>query len=57
MPAQSLALSPALLRAHPCCRWHEPAPWPLYLGTLPEVCSKKLGIGAQESLGIAPALY
>ncbi|MDH1142865.1 DNA topoisomerase, partial [Pseudomonas mosselii] len=32
-------------------------PLPFDLGTLQEVCSKKLGLGAQETLDIAQALY
>ncbi|MDH1659404.1 DNA topoisomerase, partial [Pseudomonas mosselii] len=35
----------------------EAAPLPFDLGTLQEVCSKKLGLGAQETLDIAQALY
>ncbi|WP_264312488.1 DNA topoisomerase III [Pseudomonas putida] len=35
----------------------EGAPLPFDLGTLQEVCSAKLGLGAQETLGIAQALY
>ncbi|QKZ04773.1 DNA topoisomerase III [Pseudomonas eucalypticola] len=38
-------------------RQREPAPLPFDLGTLQEVCSKKLGLGAQETLDIAQALY
>ncbi|WP_349631957.1 DNA topoisomerase III [Pseudomonas abieticivorans] len=38
-------------------RLQEPAPLPFDLGTLQEVCSKKLGLGAQETLDIAQALY
>ena len=38
-------------------RQHEAAPLPFDLGTLQEVCSKKLGLGAQETLDIAQALY
>jgi DNA topoisomerase-3 len=38
-------------------RMQEPAPLPFDLGTLQEVCSKKLGLGAQETLDIAQALY
>ena len=38
-------------------RMREPAPLPFDLGTLQEVCSKKLGLGAQETLDIAQALY
>ncbi|WP_213881094.1 DNA topoisomerase III [Pseudomonas sp. dw_358] len=33
------------------------APLPFDLGTLQEVCSKKLGLGAQETLDIAQSLY
>ncbi|POF88787.1 DNA topoisomerase III [Pseudomonas putida] len=35
----------------------EGPPLPFDLGTLQEVCSAKLGLGAQETLGIAQALY
>ena len=35
----------------------EVAPLPFDLGTLQEVCSKKLGLGVQETLDIAQALY
>jgi len=38
-------------------RIREAAPLPFDLGTLQEVCSKKLGLGAQETLDIAQALY
>ncbi|MEX6504122.1 DNA topoisomerase III [Pseudomonas zhanjiangensis] len=38
-------------------RLREVAPLPFDLGTLQEVCSKKLGLGAQETLDIAQALY
>ncbi len=38
-------------------RQREAAPLPFDLGTLQEVCSKKLGLGAQETLDIAQALY
>ncbi|MCM2462522.1 DNA topoisomerase III [Pseudomonas sp. CG7] len=38
-------------------RLHEAAPLPFDLGTLQEVCSKKLGLGAQETLDIAQSLY
>ena len=38
-------------------RVRETAPLPFDLGTLQEVCSKKLGLGAQETLDIAQALY
>jgi len=38
-------------------RMREIAPLPFDLGTLQEVCSKKLGLGAQETLDIAQALY
>ena len=38
-------------------RMREAAPLPFDLGTLQEVCSKKLGLGAQETLDIAQALY
>ncbi|MEJ1224410.1 DNA topoisomerase III [Pseudomonas sp. CCNWLW56] len=38
-------------------RLREAAPLPFDLGTLQEVCSKKLGLGAQETLDIAQALY
>ncbi|VVO08035.1 DNA topoisomerase III [Pseudomonas fluorescens] len=38
-------------------RVREAAPLPFDLGTLQEVCSKKLGLGAQETLDIAQALY
>ena len=38
-------------------RMREVAPLPFDLGTLQEVCSKKLGLGAQETLDIAQALY
>ncbi|AMB86498.1 DNA topoisomerase III [Pseudomonas agarici] len=38
-------------------RIREPAPLPFDLGTLQEVCSKRLGLGAQETLDIAQALY
>jgi len=33
------------------------APLPFDLGTLQEICSKKLGLGAQETLDIAQSLY
>ena len=35
----------------------EPPPLPFDLSTLQEVCSRKLGLGAQETLNIAQALY
>ncbi|MDD2002000.1 DNA topoisomerase III [Pseudomonas putida] len=35
----------------------EGPPLPFDLGTLQEICSAKLGLGAQETLGIAQALY
>ena len=38
-------------------RVREAAPLPFDLGTLQELCSKKLGLGAQETLDIAQALY
>ncbi|WP_434458176.1 DNA topoisomerase III [Stutzerimonas urumqiensis] len=38
-------------------RMREAAPLPFDLGTLQELCSKKLGLGAQETLDIAQALY
>ncbi|UVJ41834.1 DNA topoisomerase III [Pseudomonas sp. LS1212] len=38
-------------------RMRESPPLPFDLGTLQEVCSKKLGLGAQETLDIAQALY
>ncbi|OHC65876.1 MAG: DNA topoisomerase III, partial [Pseudomonadales bacterium RIFCSPLOWO2_02_FULL_63_210] len=38
-------------------RLREASPLPFDLGTLQEVCSKKLGLGAQETLDIAQALY
>ncbi|MFW3895031.1 DNA topoisomerase III [Pseudomonas bharatica] len=38
-------------------RVREAAPLPFDLGTLQEVCSKKLGLGAQETLDIAQSLY
>ncbi|MBX8528785.1 DNA topoisomerase III [Pseudomonas cichorii] len=38
-------------------RIREAAPLPFDLGTLQEICSKKLGLGAQETLDIAQALY
>ncbi|WP_260961303.1 DNA topoisomerase III [Pseudomonas citri] len=38
-------------------RLREAAPLPFDLGTLQEVCSKKLGLGAQETLDIAQQLY
>lgn len=38
-------------------RLREAAPLPFDLGTLQEVCSKKLGLGAQETLDIAQSLY
>ncbi|MBD1552310.1 DNA topoisomerase III [Pseudomonas typographi] len=38
-------------------RVREAAPLPFDLGTLQQVCSKKLGLGAQETLDIAQALY
>ncbi|MGH8374396.1 MAG: DNA topoisomerase 3, partial [Pseudomonas sp.] len=38
-------------------RMREVAPLLFDLGTLQEVCSKKLGLGAQETLDIAQALY
>ncbi len=38
-------------------RMREAPPLLFDLGTLQEVCSKKLGLGAQETLGIAQALY
>ncbi|APO83317.1 DNA topoisomerase III [Pseudomonas sp. GD03817] len=38
-------------------RVREGPPLPFDLGTLQEVCSAKLGLGAQETLGIAQALY
>ena len=38
-------------------RMREVAPLPFDLGTLQEVCSKKLGLGAQETLDTAQALY
>ncbi|NWD69486.1 DNA topoisomerase III [Pseudomonas gingeri] len=38
-------------------RIREAAPLPFDLGTLQEVCSKRLGLGAQETLDIAQSLY
>ncbi|MCQ4347415.1 DNA topoisomerase III [Pseudomonas stutzeri] len=38
-------------------RIREAPPLPFDLGTLQELCSKKLGLGAQETLDIAQALY
>ncbi|MGE8175289.1 DNA topoisomerase III [Pseudomonas fluorescens] len=38
-------------------RVREAAPLPFDLGTLQEICSKKLGLGAQETLDVAQALY
>ncbi|MBV4552652.1 DNA topoisomerase III [Pseudomonas sp. SWRI102] len=38
-------------------RLREAAPLPFDLGTLQEVCSKKLGLGAQETLDVAQSLY
>ncbi|OEC33588.1 DNA topoisomerase III [Pseudomonas sp. 21C1] len=38
-------------------RVREGAPLPFDLGTLQEVCSKRLGMGAQETLDTAQALY
>ncbi|MDU9031587.1 DNA topoisomerase III [Pseudomonas corrugata] len=38
-------------------RRREAAPLPFDLGTLQEICSKKLGLGAQETLDIAQSLY
>lgn len=38
-------------------RVREGPPLPFDLGTLQEVCSAKLGLGAQETLGVAQALY
>ncbi|MEO8646741.1 DNA topoisomerase III [Pseudomonas sp.] len=37
--------------------FQEPAPLPFDLSTLQEVCSRKLGLGVQETLNIAQALY
>jgi len=37
--------------------FREPPPLPFDLSTLQEVCSRKLGLGAQETLNIAQALY
>lgn len=38
-------------------RFREPPPLPFDLSTLQEVCSRKLGLGAHETLNIAQALY
>lgn len=38
-------------------RLREPAPLPFDLGTLQDICSKRLGLGAQETLDIAQTLY
>ena len=38
-------------------RMREAPPLPFDLGTLQEICSKKLGLGAQETLDIAQTLY
>ena len=38
-------------------RFREPPPLPFDLSTLQEVCSRKLGLGAQETLNIAQTLY
>lgn len=38
-------------------RVREAAPLPFDLGTLQEICSRKFGLGAQETLNIAQALY
>lgn len=38
-------------------RQREPAPLPFDLATLQQICSKKLGLGAQETLDIAQSLY
>jgi len=37
--------------------FQDPAPLPFDLSTLQEVCSRKLGLGVQETLNIAQALY
>jgi DNA topoisomerase-3 len=37
--------------------FREPPPLPFDLSTLQEVCSRKLGLGVQETLNIAQALY
>lgn len=50
------AASARLIRLH-TERMREAPPLPFDLGTLQEVCSKKLGLGAQETLDIAQALY
>ncbi|TBV09145.1 DNA topoisomerase III [Phytopseudomonas dryadis] len=47
----------ALLQALQTERLREAPPLPFDLGTLQQVCSKKLGLGAQETLDIAQALY
>ncbi|MGA6099094.1 DNA topoisomerase III [Stutzerimonas marianensis] len=47
----------AVLQALKTERMREAPPLPFDLGTLQEVCSKKLGLGAQETLDIAQALY
>jgi DNA topoisomerase-3 len=47
----------ALVTALKTERMREVAPLPFDLGTLQEICSKKLGLGAQETLDIAQALY
>ncbi len=49
--------SHATLRKLRTERVKEAAPLPFDLGTLQEVCSKKLGLGAQETLDVAQALY
>ena len=52
-----LAAADVQLAALKTERMRDLAPLPFDLGTLQEVCSKKLGLGAQETLDIAQALY
>ncbi|KAF1011363.1 MAG: DNA topoisomerase 3 [Pseudomonas fluorescens] len=50
------AASARLVKLH-TERMREVAPLPFDLGTLQEICSKKLGLGAQETLDVAQSLY
>jgi DNA topoisomerase-3 len=47
----------ALVQSIDTERVHEGPPLPFDLGTLQEVCSRRLGLGVQETLDIAQALY
>lgn len=56
--AQAIASgTPATVLSLQTEHFHEAPPLPFDLSTLQEVCSRKLGLGVQETLNIAQALY